>query len=100
MSPRPGPYARPADITLVTGALAAQEAGVVPATIRKWVQLGHLRPSGRQGRRHLYRLEHVFAAERAARRTGGHHTTAAAPAPRPGPTTERTPAQHRPAQHR
>ncbi|WP_299533023.1 hypothetical protein [uncultured Streptomyces sp.] len=55
-------------VALVTSALAAQEAGVVPATIRKWVQLGHLRPSGQQGRAHLYRLEDVFAAERAARR--------------------------------
>nr|WP_203600283.1 hypothetical protein [Streptomyces sp. SID9727] len=53
---------------MLTGALAAQEAGVVPATIRKWVQLGHLRPAGRQGRSNLYRLEDVFAAERATRR--------------------------------
>ncbi|MEU4653085.1 MerR family transcriptional regulator [Streptomyces sp. NPDC023723] len=61
------PYAA-AGATLVTGALAAQETGVVPATIRKWVQLGHLNPAGRQGRTHLYRLEDVFAAERATRR--------------------------------
>ncbi|NEA40892.1 hypothetical protein G3I42_16755 [Streptomyces sp. SID11385] len=54
-------------MALVTGALAAREAGVVPATIRKWVQLGHLSPAGHQGRSHLYRLEDVFAAERAAR---------------------------------
>ncbi|MGW0560440.1 hypothetical protein ACWDZ4_07345 [Streptomyces sp. NPDC003016] len=54
--------------TLINGALAATEAGVVPATIRKWVQLGHLVPAGRQGRAQLYRLEDVFAAERAARR--------------------------------
>ncbi|CAM5654643.1 MerR family transcriptional regulator [Streptomyces fumanus] len=60
------PYA--AGATLVTGVLAAQEAGVAPATIRKWVQLGHLAPAGRQGRTHLYRLEDVFAAERATRR--------------------------------
>ncbi|MGW4030244.1 hypothetical protein ACWEFL_13105 [Streptomyces sp. NPDC004838] len=53
---------------LITGALAASEAGVVPATIRKWVQLGFLVPSGRRGRAQLYRLEDVFAAERAARR--------------------------------
>lgn len=54
--------------TLITGELAAAETGVVPATIRKWVQLGHLRPAGRRGRALLYRLEDVFAAERAARR--------------------------------
>ncbi|MYT80647.1 hypothetical protein YW3DRAFT_01550 [Streptomyces sp. MnatMP-M77] len=53
---------------LVTGALAAHEAGVTPATIRKWVQLGHLSPAGRQGRAHVFRLEDVFTAERAARR--------------------------------
>ncbi|MEU3598806.1 hypothetical protein ABZ714_08760 [Streptomyces sp. NPDC006798] len=52
---------------LITGALAATEAGVVPATIRKWVQLGHLAPAGRRGRAGLYRLADVFAAERAAR---------------------------------
>ncbi|AOT60465.1 MULTISPECIES: hypothetical protein [Streptomyces] len=54
--------------TLISSDLAATEAGVVPATIRKWVQLGHLAPSGRRGRALLYRLEDVFAAERAARR--------------------------------
>ncbi|MER5768018.1 MULTISPECIES: hypothetical protein [unclassified Streptomyces] len=53
---------------LITGALAATEAGVVPATIRKWVQLGHLTPAGRRGRAQLFRLEEVFAAERATRR--------------------------------
>jgi len=54
--------------TLLTGALAAHEAGVAPATIRKWVQLGHLAPAGKQGRAQLFRLEDVFAAERATRR--------------------------------
>lgn len=54
--------------TLINSDLAAAEAGVVPATIRKWVQLGHLVPAGRRGRALLYRLEDVFAAERAARR--------------------------------
>lgn len=54
--------------TLVPGTLAAHEAGVVPATIRKWVQLGYLRPAGRSGRMLMFRLEDVFAAERAARR--------------------------------
>ncbi|MFC7918815.1 MerR family transcriptional regulator [Streptomyces cinereoruber] len=53
---------------LIPGALAAEEAGVAPATIRKWVQLGHLRAAGRAGRAQLFRLEDVFAAERAARR--------------------------------
>ncbi|PZT76045.1 MULTISPECIES: hypothetical protein [unclassified Streptomyces] len=52
---------------LINAALAADEAGVVPATIRKWVQLGHLAPAGRQGRSLLYRLEDVFAAERKVR---------------------------------
>lgn len=55
-------------MTLVTGALAAREVDVTPATIRKWVQQGHLSPAGRQGRTHLFRLEDVFAAERATRR--------------------------------
>ncbi|MEU9364058.1 hypothetical protein AB0D78_07840 [Streptomyces avermitilis] len=56
--------------TLVTGATAATEAGVAPATVRKWVQLGHLAAAGRQGRTHLFRLEDVFAAERATRGRG------------------------------
>ncbi|MFJ2215598.1 hypothetical protein ACIQVO_25230 [Streptomyces sp. NPDC101062] len=51
---------------LITGALAAGEVEVAPATIRKWVQLGHLTPAGSRGRALLYRLEDVFAAERAA----------------------------------
>ncbi|KUN85355.1 hypothetical protein AQJ66_14145 [Streptomyces bungoensis] len=55
--------------TLVPGPLAAQEAGVAPATIRKWVQLGHLKAAGKAGRAQLFRLEDVFAAERAARGT-------------------------------
>ncbi|MER8042291.1 hypothetical protein [Streptomyces sp. NPDC094032] len=53
---------------LIPGTLAAVEAGVAPATIRKWVQLGHLRAAGKAGRAQLFRLEDVFAAERAARR--------------------------------
>ncbi|KRV49704.1 hypothetical protein AQ490_18510 [Wenjunlia vitaminophila] len=52
---------------LLTAALAASEVGVTPATIRKWVQLRHLKPAGRRGRAFLYRIEDVFAAERAAR---------------------------------
>jgi predicted site-specific integrase-resolvase len=55
--------------TLIPGPLAAQEVGVAPATIRKWVQLGHLKPAGKAGRAQLFRLEDVFAAERAARGT-------------------------------
>ncbi|WP_307128874.1 helix-turn-helix domain-containing protein [Streptomyces sp. B1I3] len=74
------------DVTLLTSAVAAQEAGVVPATIRKWVQLGHLRPSGQQGRNHLYRLEDVFAAERATRRAP-RRRTATATGPASGPTS-------------
>ncbi|MEU5163312.1 MerR family transcriptional regulator [Streptomyces sp. NPDC020875] len=58
------------DGPLITGALAATEAGVAPATIRKWVQLGHLTPAARRGRAGLYRLADVFAAERAARGEG------------------------------
>ncbi|MFF1507772.1 hypothetical protein [Streptomyces sp. NPDC058326] len=53
---------------LIPGPLAAEEAGVAPATIRKWVQLGHLTAAGRAGRAQLFRLEDVFAAERTARR--------------------------------
>ncbi|MFK4069603.1 helix-turn-helix domain-containing protein [Streptomyces sp. NPDC029674] len=52
---------------LISGDLAATEADVSPATIRKWVQLGHLKAAGRQGRRAMYRLEDVFAAERFVR---------------------------------
>ncbi|MER5970259.1 helix-turn-helix domain-containing protein [Streptomyces sp. NPDC002055] len=55
---------------LLTGALAALEVEVSAATIRKWVQQGHLRPAGRRGRAQLFRLEDVFAAERLTRR--GH----------------------------
>ncbi|MGW0823329.1 hypothetical protein [Streptomyces sp. NPDC002845] len=53
--------------TLIPGALAAREVGVAPATIRKWVQLGHLKAAGKAGRAQLFRLEDVFAAERSAR---------------------------------
>ncbi|WP_419666681.1 helix-turn-helix domain-containing protein [Streptomyces sp. 2-1] len=55
---------RTLNIPLITAELAADEAGVTTATIRKWVQRGHLRPAGTQGRRRLFRLEDVFAAER------------------------------------
>lgn len=65
---------------LLTAALAAAEVGVTPATIRKWVQLEHLRPAGRQGRALLYRIEDVFAAERATRRTRPTVLPAALPA--------------------
>ncbi|MFD3931284.1 hypothetical protein [Streptomyces sp. NPDC058614] len=63
----------PSGPALVTGAAAAAEAGVAPATVRKWVQLGHLAAAGRQGRTHLFRLEDVFAAERATRVRGRRH---------------------------
>jgi hypothetical protein len=53
--------------TLIPGPLAAQEVGVTPATIRKWVQLGRLKPAGKAGRAQLFRLEDVFAAERSTR---------------------------------
>lgn len=63
------PSSHPDRPALIPGPLAAQEAGVAPATIRKWVQLGRLRPAGKAGRAQLFRLEDVFAAERAARGT-------------------------------
>ncbi|MDV5147735.1 hypothetical protein R1T08_27100 [Streptomyces sp. SBC-4] len=63
----PAMPAMPAMPALIPGPLAAEEAGVAPATIRKWVQLGHLRAAGRAGRAQLFRLEDVFAAERLAR---------------------------------
>lgn len=59
-------FARSGMPTLIPGPLAAQEAGVAPATIRKWVQLGHLAPVAKAGRAQLFRLEDVFAAERVA----------------------------------
>lgn len=64
----PAMPALPALPALIPGPLAAEEAGVAPATIRKWVQLGHLRAAGKAGRAQLFRLEDVFAAERLARR--------------------------------
>ncbi|MDH6111172.1 putative site-specific integrase-resolvase [Kitasatospora sp. MAP12-15] len=60
--------ALPAGTALVTGVMAAAEVEVAPATIRKWVQLGHLAAAGRRGKALLFRLEDVFAAERATRR--------------------------------
>ncbi|MCT2592722.1 helix-turn-helix domain-containing protein [Streptomyces sp. N2-109] len=55
---------------LITSAMAAREARVSPATVRKWVQLGRLTPAGKHGRMLVYRLEDVFAAERSARTSG------------------------------
>lgn len=68
----PGVMPMPSGPTLVTGAAAARRGGGGPATVRKWVQLGHLTAAGRQGRTHLFRLEDVFAAERATRLRGRH----------------------------
>ncbi|MFI5759810.1 hypothetical protein ACIA8F_02595 [Streptomyces sp. NPDC051563] len=64
---------------LIPGPLAAQEAGVAPATIRKWVQLGRLRAAGKAGRAQLFRLEDVFAAERDASRRAGPGAAGVAP---------------------
>ncbi|MBQ0848050.1 helix-turn-helix domain-containing protein [Streptomyces sp. BH-SS-21] len=72
-TPRSTRHSTP-NTALITTELAADEAGVTTATIRKWVQRGHLRSAGSQGRRHLFRLEDVFAAERTtyrARRPAG-----------------------------
>ncbi|BCL29601.1 helix-turn-helix domain-containing protein [Streptomyces aurantiacus] len=66
------PQAPSTDTPLITTELAADEAGVTTATIRKWVQRGHLRSAGTQGRRRLFRLEDVFAAERTAYRARRH----------------------------
>ncbi|MBZ4320603.1 hypothetical protein [Streptomyces huiliensis] len=63
----------PAATTLITTAMAAREAGVSQDAVRKWVQLGHLTPTARQGRANLFRLEDVFAAERATRRVRALH---------------------------
>jgi transposase-like protein len=52
--------------TLVPAALAAREVGVAQSTLRKWVHLGWLVAAGKRGRAHVFRLEDVFAAERAA----------------------------------
>ncbi|MCF2530674.1 helix-turn-helix domain-containing protein [Yinghuangia soli] len=62
------PQANRAGLALITAGEAASEVEVVPATIRKWVQLGHLAPAGKRGRENLFRLEDVFSAERSAHR--------------------------------
>ncbi|MEC3996420.1 hypothetical protein VSR01_24070 [Actinacidiphila sp. DG2A-62] len=51
---------------MLPAALAAREVGVAPATLRTWVRLGYLTAAGKVGRAHVFRLEDVFAAERAA----------------------------------
>ncbi|ARZ68797.1 hypothetical protein SMD11_3154 [Streptomyces albireticuli] len=53
---------------LLTAEPAALEVGVSTATVRKWVQQGHLRAVGKRGRAQLFRLEDIFAAERNTRR--------------------------------
>lgn len=54
---------------------AAHLVGVRPATIRQWVRRGHLRPMGRLGNTHSFRVEDVraAAAERLAQ-TRSFHT--------------------------
>lgn len=57
---------------LVAADVAARIARVSPSTIRNWVLRGHLKPAGRDGRRHLYRVVDVL---RAARRSPARRTT-------------------------
>ncbi|WP_107288564.1 helix-turn-helix domain-containing protein [Streptomyces sp. NBRC 110611] len=52
---------------LLTTAEAAVVACVTPATVRKWVHRGYLRPIARYGNRNLYREDHVLRTERACR---------------------------------
>ena len=72
---------------LLTGALAAQEVGVTPAAIRKWVQLGRLSPAGKAGKAQLFRLEDVFAAERATRRGASRRTPPSSSSPSSSPSS-------------
>nr|WP_225835566.1 hypothetical protein [Streptomyces sp. NK08204] len=71
--------------TLSPGPLAAQEAGVAPATIRTWFQLGHLAPVAKAGRAQLLRLEDVLAAGRGARGTERRARRAVTGPDAPGP---------------
>ncbi|MBT2445901.1 hypothetical protein J7F03_02105 [Streptomyces sp. ISL-43] len=82
MTPPPSPVSRFSPLpALIPGPLAAHEAGVAPATIRKWVQLGRLTAAGKAGRAQLFRLEDVFAAERDASRRTPSGMRGAGPAP-------------------
>ena len=50
---------------MLDAAAAAELVDVTTSTIRVWVNRGHLHPSGRSGRKHLYRALDVLAAARA-----------------------------------
>ena len=56
---------------LVTSVQAGQIVRVKPATIRKWVERGHLKPRGLDERGHpLYHPDDVAAAEKKVRDNG------------------------------
>ncbi|MGW2602197.1 helix-turn-helix domain-containing protein [Streptomyces klenkii] len=73
---------------LLTGAEAAELAGVKPDCIRQWVKRGYLRPAARnfKSRAWLYREDHVLVVERdrRANQGGGRPAAPSTPAPSAG----------------